>query len=34
MTDSPGTEKFASRTAGKCCRAHHTASPAKRLGLA
>ena len=33
-TDSPGAKKFASRTAGKCCRAHHTASPAKRLGLA
>ena len=33
-TDSPGAKKFASRTAGKCCRVHHTASPAKRLGLA
>ena len=33
-TDSPGAKKFAFRTAGKCCRAHHTASPAKRLGLA
>ena len=32
-TDSPGAKKFASRTAEKCCRAHHTASPAKRLGL-
>ena len=30
-TDSPGAKKFASR---KCCHAHHTASPAKRLGLA
>ena len=27
-------KKFASRTAEKCCCAHHTASPAKRLGLA